>query len=321
MGGAAAAATAAQQWWSFLPIRRSLLLELSLTLSLSGFLSLLLSVRKKGLMPLCDVWLISERYLAEDSVVCPSSPVVDPAVFLYFPLSWGSKLWQFAWSGCEAAGWQRLCSERWAAEKHAREGERETRKHTRAPTRQRRPSTATVARAAVFTSSAHPPLCISLCVTGLQAAESFSSFCPSVETWMYCWRIRSEQCIGLMQCSCVLTHSPPPRRVYCLSLSDAYTPIHSTSLPDSLFTVFFLLFLWLFLSPLTPFLSILIILFLLFLKFPFMMSCGHTLSNSFLAFSLLIYFALIFPIFWHSSSSHNLSVAYADISMASFKIF
>ncbi len=110
----------------------------------------------------------------------------------------------------------------------------------------------TVARAAVFTSSAHPPLCISLCVTGLQAAESFSSFCPSVETWMYCWRIRSEQCIGLMQCSCVLTHSPPPRRVYCLSLSDAHTPIHSTSLPDSLFTVFFLLILWLLLSPLTP---------------------------------------------------------------------
>lgn len=30
--------------------------------------------KKKGLMPPCDVWLISERYLAEDSVVCPSSP-------------------------------------------------------------------------------------------------------------------------------------------------------------------------------------------------------------------------------------------------------
>lgn len=49
----------------------------------------------------------------------------------------------------------------------------------------------------------------------------------------------SEQCIGLMQCSCVLTHSPPPRWVYCLSLKHSHTPIHSPSLPDSLSTVFF----------------------------------------------------------------------------------
>ncbi len=226
-------------------------------------------------------------------------PLVDPAVFLYFPLSWGSKLWQFACSGCEAAGWQRLCSGRWAAEKHARERERERRANKLAHThgredRQRRQwqeqrsSPPTLTLLSVFLSvwlgcrrqSLSPPFVL-----------QWKCECTADAS-------RSEQCIGLMQCSCVLTHSPPPRRVYCLSLSDAHTPIHSPSLPDSLFTVFFLRILWLFLSPLTSFLSILIILFLLhfFLNFPFMLSCGHTLSNSFLAFPLLISFALIFSI-------------------------
>lgn len=86
-----AAATAAQQWWCSLPIRRSFAPRaLFLTLSLSGFLSLsFLSLRKKKkrLMLPYDVWVISERYLAEDSVVCHPSPVVDLAVFLYFPFS------------------------------------------------------------------------------------------------------------------------------------------------------------------------------------------------------------------------------------------